>query len=234
MSSQYADDSPANSISPQADIPSATNTVGQIDPQNKSKKTLQDLKKMFDDYRFVSATPRMEALVDYDYYDGKQFTPAEVEIFRARGQPDIYVNRTRVAVNGILGVVAQSQTDPRAWPRNPEDEDAAGVATDCLRYATELARFNREKVECAKDFLIGGTTACLVGVDDDRNPLLTQIRWEEFFVDPRARRLDAKDARYMGIAKWMYIPDIQAMYPEQSSDLENVTQGGSANIGATD
>jgi hypothetical protein len=30
------------------------------------------------------------------------------------------------------------------------------------------------------------------------------VRWEEFFHDPRSRRKDFKDARFLGIAKWMF------------------------------
>jgi hypothetical protein len=73
----------------------------------------------------------------------------------------------------------------------------------------------------------------LVEVDDDKRPKLTQVRWEEFFFDPRSRKRDFSDARYMGIAKWMYADDVGAMYPKSKSDIDNAlsatdTIGGGA------
>ena len=64
--------------------------------------------------------------------------------------------------------------------------------------------------------LVPGTMAALVGVDADKQVTITQVRWEEFFGDPRSRRRDCKDARYLGIAKWMYADDAAALYPARS------------------
>lgn len=191
-----------------------------------SKKTLSDYKKMFDDYRSTSETNRTQALIDFDYYDGKQLTPNEVATLRARGQPDIVVNRVRVAVNGILGVVIQANTDPKAWPRNPQDDDAASAATDALRYVETKAGFRATKRMSWKDYLCGGTASVLVGIDKAKNVTITPIRWEEFFYDPRSRREDFKDARYMGIAKWMYSDDVDDKWPGKLVGGQDAVSGG--------
>lgn len=227
-SAQTFQDNPAGLFDP------ATTTDGLLNQTGPTPKTLSDLKKMFDDYRTTTANNRMQGLIDIDYYDAKQLTPIEVDMLQKRGQPPIVINRCRIAINGVLGVIARSPTDPRCWPRNPQDEDSSSVATDVLRYVAETAKVNRLKVDCAKDNLLGGTCAALIGIDSKLMVTVDQIRWEEFFCDPRSRRPDCKDARYMGLARWMFIDDIQKMYPEQRDDLENVTQGGSANLGATD
>lgn len=197
-------------------------------------KTLDELRKMLDDFRSTSEENRRQGLIDYDYYDGKQLTPSEVASLRLRGQPDIVINRTRVAINGILGVIARSNTDPRAWPRTPNDNDSASVATDCLRFVTEKSNFNRMKVDLAKDNFCGGCCAVLIGASDDTNIPLVQIRWEEFFYDPRSRKADFSDARYKGVAKWMYSDDVEAIYPETANDLSSRVEGSTGGITVTD
>jgi hypothetical protein len=194
--------------------------VQGADERKGYKKTLDWYKRQFAEYRSTTETNRTQVLIDYDYYDGKQLTPAEREILRARNQPDIVINRFKVAINGILGVTARTHTDPRCFPRTPDDESSADIATDVLRYAVETNGFKFEKTSSMKDYLVGGTCAMLIGVDKDRNIKFQTIRWEEFFVDPRSRRPDCKDARYMGIAKWMFQDEVPGMTREQQATGE--------------
>lgn len=189
-------------------------------------KDLADLRRMFDDYRSNTEVYRQQALVDIDFYDGKQWTAEEKRELEARGQPDTYINRIKVAINGILGVVEKSRADPRAWPRTPSDSDSADVATDTLRYIADQNRFKVTKQDCFWDMLVPGTAAVLTQLDKKKRVKFVQIRWEEFFIDPRSRRWDGKDARYMGCAKWMYAEDIAAMYKTQEDDLQNAMTTG--------
>jgi hypothetical protein len=204
------------------------------DIAGKSKKPvreLSDYRKMFDDFRNTTQDNRSQCLIDIDYYDGHQLSTDERALLKARGQPDIVINRTRVAINGILGVTARARSEPRCWPRTPNDEDSADVATDCLRYIGQKNRFNYMRVDLYKDMLLAGTAAVLIIPDQDKEIKYIQIRWEEFFCDPRSRRPDCKDARYMGIAKWMFTDTVAALYPDFGEDLEDAGGGGVGNGG---
>lgn len=140
---------------------------------------------------------------DRDYYDGyKQLSPEVRETLRQRQQPPIYTNRIRPAVNGVLGVLELGRRDPRGMPRNPDDEQAADVCTKTLRYISDESKFNDTQIDVAENMFIEGTGAVLVEVIDDKI-VPTLIRWEEFYADKYSRRADFKDARYMGIAKWV-------------------------------
>lgn len=183
-----------------------------------SVKTLADYRRMFDDFRNVFISNRYEQDIDVDYYDGKQLTVGEKQVLSKRGQPDIVINRIRTAVNGILGIVVQSKVDLRCYPRTPNDEDSADVATDTLRYITHKARWNSTKKNCFKDVLIPGVAGVLIGVKPNKEIDLVQVRWEELFWDPRSRREDFKDAEYIGIAKWMYLSRIKRTWPETFVD----------------
>ncbi len=80
---------------------------------------LTKLKRMFDDSREGMEETRKLSDACRDYFDGKQLTAVQRRVLRLRKQPDVVINRTRRAVEGILGVVEQGKTDPRAYMRNP-------------------------------------------------------------------------------------------------------------------
>lgn len=185
---------------------------------------LAELKRYFEDAQSLTTDARRESQIDGDYYDGYQWTPEERRALRSRKQPDLVFNHVRTAINGTLGVIRQGNTDPKAYGRNPQDEEAADVASKVLRFIADKANFDALKGDCSKDYLVAGTMAALVGVVGEEI-LVEQIRWEEFFYDPRSRRQDFKDARYMGIAKWMYADDVGQMYPEAKTGLDNAITG---------
>jgi hypothetical protein len=184
------------------------------DDRTSDGMTLQSLKQRFSEARDLTSEARREAEIDLDYLHGYQWTPAERRALALRRQPDLVFNRVRPAVYGMLGVLRQGKTDPRAFGRNPDDDDAADVATKVLQYIAEKANFAALRIDGAEDYLTSGNVACIIeGTEGGKIPI-TQIRFEEFFYDPRSRRRDFKDARYLGIAKWIYADTLKAMYPK--------------------
>lgn len=191
------------------------------------KPDLAALKRMFEDSRSLTYDARREAQIDQDYYDGYQWTAEERAALKKRKQPDLVFNRVRGAINGTLGVIKQGATDPRAYPRNPQDEDSADVASKTLRFIADKNSLDDLKIDVARDYLVPGTTAAITEVDGDRQVTITQIRHEEFFYDPRSRRADFKDARYMGVAKWIYADELIREYADQKGDIESTLDAGS-------
>ena len=190
-------------------------------PKSEYAPDLPRLKRMFAESMDASTVERKQAAIDQDYYDGPgQWTTAERRKLRDRRQPDNYFNFVKVAINGTLGVIKQGSTDPRAYPRNPQDEDSADVASKVLRFIADHNRFDDVKIKGSKDYLISGIAAMIIEVDEDRQITTTLVRYEEFFRDPRSRREDFKDAKYMGIAKWQYVDDLAAKFPEKREELE--------------
>lgn len=175
----------------------------------KHRRSIEQWKLRFTDFQSTMQDARKKQERNYKYYHGEQLSRDERAKLEARGQPDIVINRLRVAINGLMGVVAHSRTEPVGLPTRPNDEQSTDVATDVMRYVLRRNRFKFEKMHNLRDYLLGGVTAMLVGLTSDRDIELVPIRWEEFFYDPRSRREDFKDARYMGIARWMYADDVK-------------------------
>ena len=204
------------------EIASRDSDVARVD----GSPSLAKLKRYFTEARDLTQQARTNALQAFDYYDSDQFTGTDLAALHARGQPPVVINRIKPAINGIIGVTEKGRSDPKCWPRNPGDDEQADAATDVLRYIADFNRFKRIKQDCFLDMLVPGTMAALVGVDDDQQVTITQVRWEEFFHDPRARRKDFKDARFLGIAKWMYQDDVAALYPAHEAAIEATVENG--------
>lgn len=181
------------------------------------ERGLEYYKGMFAEARDLLQDARKEAQIDDDYYHGYQWTADERKILRDRKQPDHVFNRVRPAVNGTLGVLKSGATDPRAYARNPQDEDSAEVASKVLRYIADYNDFDSLRVEGAKNYLVQDAVAAIVEIDETNRVTVDLFRPEEFFYDPRSRKMDFSDARYMGCAKWMYVDDVVVLgVPRQS------------------
>lgn len=215
---------------------------------------LKQLKKRFDDARFLTLEARTDSELSRDYYDGYQLTPGEILALAARSQPKVVNNRVQRAIDGIMGIVEQGESDPRALMRNPPDddapapapvqppngqppmqggaaaqpppaEDAGDVATKALRFIADTTHFPVIEMDVLENGLIEGCGAAITEINGT-DVMVTQIRWEEFFYDPYSRQHDFKDARYLGVAKWMYSDDVAALYPKAKEDMKAFADNG--------
>ena len=170
------------------------------------------LRRRFDAARQDGSENRVKAQRDRDYYDGPKQLDSDVrETLKTRGQPAIYTNRVRPAINGVLGILENARSDPRAYPRNPDDEQSADICTKTLRFIADECRFDDTKMDVAENFWIEGTGGVIIEMDGDKI-VATQIRWEELYFDPYSRRADFADASYMGVAKWMDAAVVRARW----------------------
>lgn len=188
--------------------------------------SLETVKRLYRDARDNTEQGRKDAELAFDYYHNKQWTSDQIKVLRKRKQPEIWINRIAPAVNGVLGVLERGQTDPRAYPRNAEDQGSAEVATDGLRYAADKSRWQRARMEASKNYLIGGIGAVVVEIDNEGDPVARIVREGEFIYDPHSRDPDFEDARYLGVAKWMYVDALKALYPDADIDPEAVAPAG--------
>lgn len=193
---------------------SAARSVINDEGLGRGRRTMTFYTKKFEDYRATFERSRAMRMKERRYYHGEQWSVDEKAELQERKQPDAVHNATRRAVNGTIGVIAETETDPRALGRSPEDEGAADVATAALRYAADECSFDFLKVKQFKQYAMSGTAAIIFEVDEDKRVTATGIRWEEFFIDPRSREEDCSDAEYMGIGKWMYAAQVARKYPK--------------------
>lgn len=157
----------------------------------------------------VYGKARKESFRDDEYYHGDvkgtgegHWTAEQLATLNGRNQPPTVFNVVARKVNAVSGVEQRARSEPRALPRTPKDQYAAEIATDALRYIKEQARWDQIKAEAFLDALRSGYAAVDIGGAEDSVPI-TPIQWREFAFDPRSRRADFSDARWLAIAKWI-------------------------------
>lgn len=182
---------------------------------------LETRKKWFQNSQDSTEQSRRLSEQDRDYRDLKMWSSEELRKLRARNQPPIVIPRIPRKVDTIVGIQERSQTDPKAQPRTPNDEDAAEIATDSIRFVCDETRFKSTKRDVLENFVVEGMGGAEVTVERKRNLIdvvISRVRWEEAFYDPFSREKDFSDARYLGRAKWMHIDDV-AMYGPKAVEV---------------
>jgi hypothetical protein len=199
--------------------------------QGDDEDNLARLITWFDDAEEATETARKHSERDRDYYDGKQFTSAELKILKDRGQPDIVINRIKPKVDFLMGYEASNRTDPRAFPRTPQDEGAAEAATDALRFVKDKTDLDQLFSNTWENLMIEGLGGIELTVEQGRdgNMEIMPIRWDwdRLFYDPHSRRHDFSDARYLGGVLWMDEEEAREKWPEKA-DVIDLTVGESS------
>lgn len=181
--------------------------------------TLAGLISGFEDWLNVTQASREEAELSRDYYDGKQWTDEEIATLNSRKQPVITDNVLKDKIEYVIGLELATRTDPKAFPRNPSDEEAAEAATDALRYIGDIADFPHVKSDVAENMFVEGFGGVEVYVRGEE-VIIKRNRWERCYFDPHSTEKDFSDATYRGTFVWMDAEDAEAKW--DSADFWDV------------
>lgn len=193
---------------------------------DKEDEDLKTLSECIDDYvSYESATNDSRSLSEkcIDYFDNIQYTQEELKILNDRGQPAITENIMARQIKALIGYERQGRTTIKAYPRNPDDNHAADVATDVIRYVGDTNNIDVVFSKCWGDMLKAGTCASYVrarpGKGDAVDIVVDNIPFDRLWYDQNSRELDFSDAKYAGIVMWMDKDDALAMYPDAEDIL---------------
>lgn len=207
--------------------PSGSTTSAQGQPDTAGYWDIGKLKRSYTEYLGNKRDEIEEQKDARRYYHGAQWTDAQIKILKKRKQPISTVNRIGRKIDGVVGLLERLRQDPKAFPRTPGQEQGADIATAVIRYALDSQEWKPKSAEIARDGAIdgiGGLEINLVQGDtrdpNDRDIELDIVEPENFFYDPRSKRADFSDARYMGVGKWMDIDLAKEMFPDKSDEIE--------------
>lgn len=207
--------------------PSGSTTSAQGQPDTAGYWDIAKLKKAYTEYLSNKREEIDEQKDARRYYHGAQWTDAQIKILKKRKQPISTVNRIGRKIDGVVGLLERLRQDPKAFPRTPGQEQGADIATAVIRYALDSQEWKPKSAEIARDGAIegiGGLEINLTQGDsrdpNDRDIELDIVEPENFFYDPRSKRADFSDARYMGVGKWMDIDLAKEMFPDKSDEIE--------------
>ncbi|MGE0629766.1 MAG: hypothetical protein AB7O43_18330, partial [Hyphomicrobiaceae bacterium] len=178
---------------------------------------IETLVQWYEDAEEASQDARRLAERDRDYYDHKQLTEREIKTLEARGQPVVILNRIQPKINYLIGYEAENRTDPRAFPRNPQDEGSAEACTDSLRFVEDDSGLKDCFSQAWEYMLIEGMGGIELAIRPNGNDAEIEAigwDWDRLFFDPHSRKHDFDDARYKGGIVWLDKSEAQARWSE--------------------
>lgn len=178
--------------------------------------------RMFETSEDAGRDARQEAEKARDYYDGKQLTSAELAALKKRRQPPVIENLIRPKIDYLCGLERQTRTDPMCYPRTMQDDAAAQVATDVLRYVADDQKLDIKRSVVFQNMLTEGYGAVEVTAKERKgviDPVIESIAWDRVFFDPHSSQLDFSDASYIGYITWLDRKDAERMWPEKTNEL---------------
>lgn len=180
--------------------------AGPADMAADEGPTVRDMKRDFLAYSTAKRGEIEEARLSWRYYHGAQWTDDQLKVLNKRKQPVITFNRTSRKINGLVGILQRMRADPKAFPRTPDQQQVADLATHALRHALDEARWEDIDPKCVLDGGVHGFGVVELTLEPSRHGDtdvgLEYVDPRTFFYDPRSVRMDFSDALYMGVAKW--------------------------------
>ena len=191
-----------------------------------------ELRRQYLDYLDSKVDEIEEQKDSRRYYHGAQLTAEQLRALRARHQPVQIWNRISRKINGIVGFIERMRCDPKAEGRNPKSEAGAEVATQSIRTVLDTNQFKNSLnywtlLQTGIDGLGGVQFVLEKGDKGDPDVGMHWVIGDEYFYDPRSYRIDLKDVRYEGIAKWMDLEAAVEMFPGKREQLKGLFQGDS-------
>jgi hypothetical protein len=189
--------------------------------ESTDKKTywpLSKLRRCYTDYLFSKREEIDEAIDARRYYHGSQYTAEQMSALRKRKQPIMTFNRVSRKIDGVVGVIEAARQDPKAFPRTPQHEEGAELATAALRYVLDQQDWKAKAPICSMTSAVDGIGGVELDLEQgdqgDPDVGITDVEVDSFFYDPRSHRADFSDARYMGVGKWLDDDIAKDMFPD--------------------
>jgi hypothetical protein len=189
---------------------------------------LERLKRSYLDY-LTSKTDEVEEQKDSRRYrHASQWTSEQVKIFNKRKQPIVTYNRVGRKIDGVIGLIEKLKQSPKAFPRTPNEEQSADLATAVVRSVLDEAEWKSKSYLAAQNAAVDGFGGIelLLEAGDQGDPQVTfeVVENDGFFYDPRSIRLDFSDCRYMGQGKWLDLDQAREMFPQHADELEDAME----------
>lgn len=199
------------------------------DDKSRDPKTVSDglarKRRLYRAYETNKRGEMDEAQLSRRYYFNKQWSDEEIAVFKRRKQPVVTSNRIRRKVDFLVGVEQRMRRDPKAYPRNPQDEPSANAASAAIRFVCDLNRWEHIASDSAHDGLVSGIGGAFVGIEPFRGGYEVKLKMippDRFFYDPRAVKPDFSDARYLGIHLWMDLDEAKEAWPQHARDFDSM------------
>ena len=187
-------------------------------PLDRAKETVLDYVRV----KGVAEIPEQKE--SRRLFHGSHFTTTQLRDMKAKGLSPNTQNHLKRKINGIVGVMERQRRDPKAFPRTPQHEEGAELATMTLNFETDHENFqdkSRAATFHAATDAIGGVELGLkpTKTEGDYDITIEKVDPGDFGYDPRSKEADFSDARQMWTSKWFSIEEAIELVPDKEDEL---------------
>src|SRR5262245_14865447 len=185
--------------------------------------SLQRCRQAYSTYLWSKRPEIDEQIEARRYRHGAHWTADQVKILNDRRQPVVTYNRVGRKIDGIVGLTERLRQDPKAYPRTPQHQAGADLATACLRYLMDSNRWKEKSPIISEAAAIDGLAGVELGLKQvqsrtsqqpDMDVTFQCVDNDGYFYDPRSFKHDFSDAIYMGMGKWVDQELLQDLMPQ--------------------
>ena len=213
-----------------ATIPQRSPTLRIDQGRDDDYYDLTRLRRQYMDFAAAKDAEAREMVESRHYYHGDQWTATELSKLRARKQPVTTENQIVKKVNGVVGLLERLRQDPKAYPRTPQHDEGAELATATLRFVLDSNDWKSKSSRIAANAAIDG----IAGIEydlvpgDEGDPTLDMhiVYGDGFFYDPRSYDEGFTDCRYLGVAKWVDADQAKEIAPEKAGEIDDLLETG--------
>jgi len=205
--------------------------------EDKGKKdywSLSKCKKAYLDYLGNKTEEINEQKDARRYYHGAHWTNEQLLVLKKRRQPPSTKNRIARKIDGTIGLIERLRQDPKAFPRTPQGEQGAELATAVLRYVLDEQQWKAISPECARDGAIDGIGGVEIEIKEgdhgDKEVGFDLVEPDSFFYDPRSYRGDFSDAQFMGQGKWTDVDTVKDMFPDHADEIDALAENNGTEL----
>lgn len=194
-----------------------------------------DIKKDFDcDYDdfYHSVSPYLtEAMTDFDFYLGRQWSDEEIRVLKSQGRLPFVYNYLYRNISMMSGYERKNRLGFGVDPvDNKTDPELASMLDAGMIWQAQNSNFYNVKSDAFEDALITGISWLNFWLDDSKDPVNSDIRtgYETFSsmaFDPMFRQLDLSDCRFLSRRKFMTNADAAALIPSERKAIMNMKGG---------
>ena len=189
-------------------------------------KNLQKIKKFYEDAKLSGSYQKWlkESKESWAFYDGEQWSEDEIARLSENGQPAIVINKLASKIDNIAGSEISGRTRIlyRSRSGDKREEETARVLSDLALYVSEQNEQGMELSNVFKEGLIAGISWIDVGVEENTEGMSLFNRYEDashVVWDPKFRRADYSDARFVCRERWLDSETLMQMFPNAYQDV---------------
>lgn len=179
---------------------------------------LTDIKSLHELSRSHYSDWRGDAKEDFDFVSGKQWSDEDMAILSEQMRPAIVFNRVGPVIDAVSGSEVQNRQEVRFVPREMGDVGVNELLTGATQWVREQCDAEDEESDAFYDAITCGVGWTETHLETDEEPdgkiHVSRVDVMEMYPDPKSRKRNYVDARYVQRVKRFTDDEFYAKWPD--------------------